>query len=159
MISADGRTVAFTSFSPNLVEADFNGGTDAFLFRLAPLPPNGPVTLPACTLLDTRRPADRPALRSNVRKSVKARGVCGVPADAKSVQVKLTALQGTGKGNLRLFTGSATVSTGILRFAKNQTASGPFTVPLAADGTFAILPFVAGNGTVQTVVEVNGYSR
>lgn len=46
-----------------------------------------------------------------------------------------------------------------LRFPKSQTRSGTFTIPLGTDGTFDILPFVAGNGTVQVLVEVTGYSN
>jgi hypothetical protein len=116
------------------------------------------VTLPPCLLLDTRRPGDRPALRSNVRKSVKAAGVCGVPTTAKAVLVKVTALQATGKGNLRLFPGGSSTPAGTLRFARNQARTFSVTVPLGADGTLALLPFVAGNGTVQAVVEVDGYT-
>lgn len=158
LVSADGQTVAFTSSSPDLVEADFNGTEmDAFLFHAAAAPA-GPVTVPPCTLLNTRRVGDRPALRSNVRRSVKAAGACGVPSTATAVLVKVTALQGTGKGNLRLYAGGSTVSSGILRFAKGQTLSASFTVPVGADGTVAILPFVAGNGTVQAMVEVDAYN-
>ncbi|HEY2289495.1 MAG TPA: hypothetical protein VGM86_02220, partial [Thermoanaerobaculia bacterium] len=156
LLSADGQTVAFTSSSPDLVAADDNGTeADAFLFHAAAAPP-GPVTVPPCTLLDTRRTG--PALRSNVRKSVKAAGTCGVPASARSVVVKVTALQGTGKGNLQLFPGGSSTSVGILRFARGQTRSASFTVSVGADGTIAILPFVGGNGTVQAVVEVDAYN-
>jgi Tol biopolymer transport system component len=157
-ISADGQAVVFTSSSPNLVAADFNGQTDAFVYRLSPLAPGGPVTLPPCVLLDTRRPGNRPALRSNVRRSVTAAGVCGVPATATAVLVKVTALQATGKGNLRLFPGGSPTSAGILRFARNQTRTFSLTVPLGGDGTLALLPFVAGKGTVQAAVEVDGYT-
>ena len=157
-ISADGRTVIFTSGSPDLVAGDLNGTDDAYLFTTAPVP-GGPVPIPACTLLDTRRRADRPALHSNVRRTVRAGGVCGVPPAAKSITANLTVLQPTGKGNLRLYAGNAPDPSGIFRFEKNQTRSGAFTIPLAANGTFDILPFVGGNGTVQAVVEVNGYVR
>jgi Tol biopolymer transport system component len=157
-ISADGQAVIFTSSSPDLVEGDFNGQTDAFVYRTFPVAPGGPVTLPPCVLLDTRRPGDGPALRSNVRKSVKAARVCGVPATATAVLVKVTALQSTGKGNLRLFPGGSPASAGILRFARNQTRTFSVIVPLGADGTLALLPFVAGNGTVQAAVEVDGYT-
>src|SRR5436305_923658 len=156
LLSPDGQTVAFTSASPDLVEADDNGtGIDAFLFHAASAP-SGPVTVPPCTLLDTRHTG--PALRSNVRKSVKAAGTCGVPSSARSVVVKVTALQGTGKGNLQLFPGGSSTSAGILRFARGQTVSASFTVPLGADGTIAILPFVSGKGTVQAAVEVDAYN-
>jgi Tol biopolymer transport system component len=156
LISADGQTLAFTSASPDLVEGDDNGAeTDAFLFHADSAPP-GPVAVPPCTLLDTHRTG--PALRSNVRRSVKAAGTCGVPSSARSVVVKVTALQGTGKGNLQLFPGGSSTSAGILRFAKGQTRSASFTVAVGADGTIAILPFVAGNGTVQATVEVDAYN-
>ena len=156
LLSADGQTVAFTSASPDLMEADDNGtGIDAFLFHAAAAP-TGPVTVPPCTLLDTRHTG--PALRSNVRKSVKAAGTCGVPSSARSVVVKVTALQGTGKGNLQLFPGGSSISAGILRFARGQTVSASFTVSLGADGTIAILPFVSGKGTVQAAVEVDAYN-
>jgi hypothetical protein len=149
-----------TSSSPDLVAGDFNDRTpDAFLFLQDSPAPGGPVTLPPCILLNTRRPRDRPALRSNVKRDVKAQGACGVPADATAVLVKVTVLQGTGKGNVRLFQGGSAASSGILRFARNQTQSASFTVPLGADGTISLLPFVGGNGTVQATVEVDGYSR
>jgi Tol biopolymer transport system component len=157
-ISADGQAVLFTSSSPDLVAADFNGQDDAFVYRVSPVAPGGPVTLPPCVLLDTRRPGNGPALRSNVRKSVKAAGFCGVPANATAVLVKVTALQSTGKGNLRLFPGGSSTSAGILRFARNQTQTFSVTVPLGGDGTLALLPFVAGNGTVQAAVEVDSYN-
>jgi hypothetical protein len=157
-ISADGQTVAFTSTSPDLVEADFNAQEeDAFLFHTASTPPPGPVAVTPCTLLDTHRPADRPALRSNVRRSVKATGTCGVPATAKSVVMKVAALQGTGQGNLQLFPGGSTASAGILRFARGQTRSASFTVSVGPGGAISILPYVAGNGTVQATVEVDAY--
>ncbi|HEY3569612.1 MAG TPA: hypothetical protein VGP73_16895 [Thermoanaerobaculia bacterium] len=158
LISADGQTVAFTSTSPDLVDGDRNGDQqDAFVYRTTPLaPPPGPVAVTPCTLLDTRQTG--PALRSNVRKSVKAAGTCGVPATVMSVVVKVTALQGTGKGNLRLYSGSSSTLAGTLRFARSQTVSATFTVPVGADGTIAILPFVGGKGTVQAAVEVDAYN-
>ncbi len=156
LLSASGRQVAFTS-EVNLGDGDMNNLADAYLFQVS-----SPVALPPCKLLDTRRRADRPALRSDTRRTIRATGVCGVPATAKSVSVTVTALQATGKGNLRFYAGNDTVnSSGILRFEKNATRSATFNLPLATNGagTLAILPFVAGKGTVQVVVEVNGYSQ
>jgi Tol biopolymer transport system component len=158
LISASGQQVAFTS-SAALVEDDFNLLPDAYLFDLASGSSNT-VPLPRCTLLDTRRAADRPVLRSNSRRVLKVHGACGVPARAKSVSVKVTVLQSTGKGNLQFYPGNSTTArSGILRFERQQTRSGNFVLPLATNGsgTLAILPSVAGNGTVHVVVEVNGY--
>lgn len=160
LLSASGEQIAFTS-RVDAAQGDSNALSDAYLFSLTgPAGGGGLVPLPPCKLLDTRRRADRPALRSNTRRTVRAAGVCGVPATAESVSIKVTASQATGKGNLRLYAGSNT-SSGILRFEKKATRSATFTVPLATNGagTFAILPFVAGKGTVQAIVEVNGYSE
>jgi len=162
LISADGQRIAFDS-GIDLLSGDFNRRTDAYLFRLdgGSTGGGGPVTVPPCILFDTRRPADGPALRSNVARVVKATGACGVPATAARVTVKVTAFQGTGKGNVRLYPGDLSApSAGILRFSRGQTASAVFDLPVASNGagTLTLLPFVAGNGTAGVSVEVDGYT-
>lgn len=152
LIAADGATVAFTSASPDLVADDFNGlQTDAFVLRL------GPVTVPTCSLLDTQRPGQGLALRSNTPRSVVPGGSCGVPASAAAIIGKLTVSKGSAKGNVRVATTTAAAPVATVRFGKGQVRSGSFTVPLAADGSFVLLPFVGGNGTVHAVLEVQGY--
>ncbi|MEO6196239.1 MAG: hypothetical protein ABIS20_24725 [Thermoanaerobaculia bacterium] len=152
-LSADGRQVAFTSVSL-LVPGDFNHNWDAYLFDAAvPVPPGGPVQVPPCALFTG-------PLRSNARKVLKAAGSCGVPAGAKRVAVKITVSQGTGKGNVQLYPGNvANPAAGILRFERGATRAAAFTLPLSTNGTgtIALLPFVAGNGTVRVSVEVNAY--
>ena len=158
-ISADGHRVAFTS-QIDLVQGDFNRQPDAYLFSLDGGPAGGPVTVPPCVLLDTRRPADAPALRSNAARVVKAAGACGVPATAKRINAKVTVFQGTGQGNVRLYPGDLSApSAGILRFTRGQTRAASFDLPLAPNaGTLTILPFVAGNGKVGVSVEIDGYT-
>jgi Tol biopolymer transport system component len=163
LISADGQRVAFNS-RVDLVAGDYNRQLDGYLFRLDsgdPGGPGGPVALPPCILFDTRRPADGPALRSNAARVVKAAGACGVPATARRVAVRVTALQPTGKGNLRFYPGDLSApSTGILRFARGQTRDGAFDLPVAPNGagTLTLLPLVGGNGTVGVSVEMDGYT-
>jgi hypothetical protein len=97
-------------------------------------------------------------LRSNARKVLTVAGACGVPAAAKQVVVKLTVSRGTGKGNVQVYPGNVTnPSSGILRFNAGMNRSATFTVPLGNRG-IALLPFVAGNGTVRVGVEVDGYT-
>jgi Tol biopolymer transport system component len=149
-ISADGQRIAFTS-GADLVPGDFNRQPDAYLFTLGGSTPGGPVTVPPCALFSG-------VLRSNVRKPLIAAGACGVPAGAKQVQLKLTVSQGTGKGNVQLFAGTTTTpAAGILRFTRGATRSAAFNVTLG-NGGFALLPFVAGNGTVRVGVEIDGYT-
>ncbi len=154
-ISADGRSVAFESAATDFEAGDLNTSQDVYVY--------GPrvSAMPACTLLDTRRRADRPVLTSNVQRSVAVRGACGVPATAKQVEVKVTVFNPSGKGNLRFYPGAVTVTaapSGILRFERNATRTETFTLPLSPNGTLTILPFVAGKGTVHGAVEVTGYA-
>src|SRR4029077_8770252 len=142
------------------VQGDFNRRPDPYLFSLDAGTPGGPVTVPPCVLLDTRRPADAPALRSNAARVVKAAGACGVPAPAKRINAKVTVFRGTGQGNVRLYPGDLSApSAGILRFTRGQTRAASFDLPLAPNaGTLTILPFVAGNGKVGVSVEIDGYT-
>ncbi len=97
-------------------------------------------------------------LTSNVQRTVTVRGACGVPATAKQVVVKVTALSASGKGNLRFYPGAVTPApSGILRFERSATRTETFTLPLSPNGTLTILPFVASRGTVHGAVEVTGY--
>ncbi|HTG35811.1 MAG TPA: hypothetical protein VLB76_23040 [Thermoanaerobaculia bacterium] len=154
-LSASGRFVAFTS-DVKLVEGDYNGTWDAFVFDAAavvPPPPGDPVQVPPCALFTG-------SLRSNARKVLKIAGSCGVPAGAKRVAVKLTVSQGTGQGNVQLYPGNVrTPAAGILRFQRGQTSTASFDLPLSTNGTgtLALLPFVRGNGTVRVSVEIDGY--
>jgi Tol biopolymer transport system component len=153
-LSADGRRIAFTSFSP-LVPGDFNGSWDAYVFDdAATVPPGGPVQVPPCTLFGG-------SLHSNARKVLKVAGSCGVPAGVKQVAVKLTVSQGTGQGNVQLYPGNVrTPSAGILRFERGVIRTAGFTLSLSTNGTgtIALLPFVRGNGTVRVSVEIDGYT-
>jgi Tol biopolymer transport system component len=155
LLSADGRSVAFHSTSPDLVAGDFNAGPDVFLFSLDFAPPaGGPTTVSPCRLFNGPLP-------SNLQKVLAVAGSCGVPATATRVTVKVTARQETGAGNLRLYPGNAvTTPAGTLRFQGGQTVTSSFDFPLATNGagTIAILPLVRGNGTVRVTVEVDGYT-
>lgn len=154
-MSADGHQILFTSANPN-VAGDFNGNWDVYLFDETA----GPVTVPGCTLFDSRRAADGPAPRSNVRRTVTVQGACGVPAGAKTVSIQVTLLQGSGKGNVRFYPGGVTTApAATLRFQKGQTVTRSFSLPLSSDGKLDLLPFVAGNGTVHVAIEVTGYSQ
>jgi Tol biopolymer transport system component len=150
LVSADGRSVAFDSASPDLVPGDFNRRTDVFLSGPAATP-GGPVPIPPCKVFDG-------LLRSNVRQALAAAGSCGVPGTAKGLRVKVTARRGTAQGNVRLYPGSVTApAVGTLRFQREQTVSASFDLPPATTSAGAVLPFVPGNGKVRVTVEVEGY--
>jgi Tol biopolymer transport system component len=158
-LSADGRRVAFTT-NTAFVQGDLNVDWDVYLWTDRGDTAGGPVPLPSCRLLDTRRRADRPVLSSDVRRALIVRGACGVPATAQQILVKVTVFNPSGKGNLRFYPGAVTEPlAAILRFERGGTRTESFTLPLSANGTLTILPFVAGKGTVHVAVEVNGYEE
>ncbi len=156
-ISADGSAVAFSS-SAALVPEDRNNEWDVYV--LASEPSIGPATFVRCLLLDTREPAYAPALRSGARRAVSVRNACGLPSSAVAATLEITVLRATGKGNLRFYSGKSQLG-GTFRFDKGKVRDTGLTLPLSASdpGTFEVLPFVAGNGTVQMIVEVVAYTE
>jgi Tol biopolymer transport system component len=163
-ISSDGSTVGFNSVATDLGEgqSDTNTFEDVFAYQTATadveLISRGAAggTVPPCILLDIS------ALHSNAQIAPVVAGACGVPLTARAVSAKVTVQQSMASGNLQFYPGNDTSSpAAILRFAAGAVRTESFTLPLATNGagTLAILPFVAGNGTVHVIVEVNGYSE
>lgn len=114
-------------------------------------------TLPPCRVLDTRLTTP---LASGTPELFTFAGSCGIPASAKALSVNVTAIGGTGGGNVAVVPGNLTVSgTSTLNFGPGQTRANNALVRLAADGTQTVraLPFVQGEGTVHLLIDVNGY--
>jgi len=157
-LSADGRTVAFTSRASDLTPDDFNDELDVFLFTT--VPPSSFFTLPPCRLLDTRQPQDGPALASEVTEVLTLHGVCGIPATARAVAVNVTVTQPTGLGHLTLYSGDAAPPlASTINFSAGQTRANNAIVSLTASGagTLAARPVVLGGGTVHVILDVVGY--
>lgn len=158
-INADGSFLAFTSADFRLVSGDFQLDDDAFLFSD---PPAGRdfFTLTPCRLLDTRSPGQGPALTSSLTRIVPVHGVCGVPAEARTIVANVTVTAPTGAGYVAFHPGDTGVpGTSTLNFGAGQTRANNAILSLALDGTgsLAATPFVAGNGTVHVIVDVTGW--
>lgn len=123
--------------------------------------PAGFFTLPPCRLLDTRLPAEGPALAYGEVRSVPVAGLCGVPATARSVAVNLTATGASGAGYLSCGPGGAPPPfASSLNFGAGQTRSNNAVLPLGPDGSLAIfagVAGVAGQGAVHLVLDVDGW--
>jgi hypothetical protein len=64
----------------------------------------------------------------------------------------------TGTGFLVLFPGStAAPGTSTINFTAGATRANNAVLPLGADGTLGVTPFVSGNGTVHVILDVTGY--
>ena len=114
-------------------------------------------TLAPCRILDTRATAP---LASNARLVIAGAAACGVPPTARALAANVTVVGATSAGNLALYPGNyprPPVST--LNFAAGQTRANNAVLGLASDasGTLAANAFMAGNGTVHLIVDVEGY--
>lgn len=116
-------------------------------------------TLTPCRLWNTRE-ADGPALTSGEVRDLDLTGRCGIPASAVSLSLNVTVLTPTGQGNLRFGPGGEPLpSASAINFALGETRANNAILKLAEDGSgvLRVIPFVAGGGTVDLILDVNGY--
>ncbi len=154
-----GGAVLFTSGSLDLVPGDHNGDDDVFAYMRTPPAAGDFFTVAPCRLLDTRLPADGPALASGTPATLKAAGACGIPEGATAVAINVTSYQPAAPGRLTVHPGNLATSTSTLNFSAGQTRSNNAVMPLAlnGEGTLGITPVLEGGGTVHVIVDVSGY--
>jgi hypothetical protein len=113
-------------------------------------------TVTPCRVVDTRV-ADGPALAAGASRAYKLVGKCGIPPDAGSVSMNVTITEATSPGHLRIHPGNmALLPNSSLNFASGQTrANNPVSL-LGAAGDIVIFSG-QGSGSVQVIVDVNGY--
>jgi hypothetical protein len=120
-------------------------------------------TVAPCRVLDTRNPAGPfggPALAS-AERTFDLAGRCGIPAGAQAVSANLTVVTPAAAGDLRAYAagGILPIATAT-SFAAGQTVANNAILALSQDGNAALtlhpdLP----TGTVQVILDVNGYFR
>src|SRR6185436_2044179 len=128
----------------NSTATDSAGNTNSCSFTVTVKKGTAFYLLTPCRLIDTRNPAGPlggPVLVANAVRNVSAAGNCGIPADAKSLAVNLTAVGPSSAGWLTLAPGPAGgpipfVSS--LNYLPGLTLANNATVPIAADGTINV---------------------
>jgi hypothetical protein len=127
------------------------------------LPPSGHLafyTLPPCRIVDTRNApgsSGGPALAPGWQRIFTVAEACGVPAGAKAVSVNLTVVA-SAPGYLSLFPGDAVhPGSSNLNFGAGQIRANNAVLALAGDGTGSVNVFNGSTGTVQVIIDVNGY--
>ncbi len=154
LLSADGGTAAFSSYSSDLIAAgDYNATADAFVHDRPRL---DYYTLTPCRLLDTR---GGPAFAANVTEILVLTGACGIPVNASAVALNVTVTQSSNFGRLTLLPGDflRDPTTSTIEFQAGQTRANNAMASLAPDGSLAIAPVVADGGTVHVILDVVGY--
>jgi hypothetical protein len=121
-------------------------------------------TVAPCRVADTRNPngpQGGPALSQGVQRVFPVGGFCGVPTAARAVSFNVTVTGPSGGGVLRFGPGTCNnlPLTSTINFSTGQTRANNAVLSLATDGSggLAVLPTIGGGGTVQLIIDVNGY--
>ena len=115
-------------------------------------------TVTPCRIVDTRTPANAPALAAAATRLFTVAGLCGTSPTARAVSVTLTVTGGTAAGHLRLFPkGQALPTTSAINYAAGQTRANNSLVAVGADGALSVYAGQA-SGTVHFILDVNGYT-
>jgi Tol biopolymer transport system component len=156
VFASSGNGAAFVSRATDLVAADHNGAPDAFFATLAV--PGAFHTVTPCRLLDTRLSGPAVAAEETRVLDVPAAS-CGVPWNASAVSINVTVTAASGVGNLKVFPADQAVpDTSTLNFTAAVTRANNAVTGLAAgEGTLALRPTIAGDGSVHVIVDVNGW--
>ncbi len=123
-------------------------------------PPSSLYTLTPCRLLDTRvtGPALQPAGPAD-RRFVLA-GSCGVVAGAVAVSANVTVTNVTAGGVLSIYPGDgAPAGTNTVAFSPGKTRANNAMITLSSDGSGAIKVQNTSPGTLDLIIDVNGYFR
>ena len=116
-------------------------------------------TLTPCRLVDTRLPAWQPALQPGAERPFELAGPpCGIPVGAAALSVNVTVAAPTAPGHLSVYPADvAAPLVSSINFSAGQTRANNAIVPATADGSVAIKVKNGSAGTVQLVLDVNGY--
>jgi hypothetical protein len=116
-------------------------------------------TLSPCRVLDTRNTT--PLVSGVARSIALAAAACGVPATAKAISANLSITTPSGSGLVVLYPGNyPKPGTQSLNFGSGQTRTNNIVIQLASDGTATLnaeATMTASGGTVQFILDVNGY--
>jgi hypothetical protein len=127
--------------------------------------PRGPAcgssfyTVPRCRVLDTRNPSGPlagPALVGSASRTFAIANQCGIPAEALSVSVNVTITGPTAQGHLTFNpAGMPPPLVSTINYRAGQMRANNAILVLGAAGDFVVS--CAGSGTVDFILDVNGY--
>jgi hypothetical protein len=132
-------------------------------------PASGPYkfyVLAPCRVLDTRNapgPLGGPSIQAAGaadRSFPVLTSSCGIPANARSISVNVTVTNVTAPGDLSFYRGDGQgTGTSAASLIAGKTRANNAFVQLALDGSGTIAVQNTSAGTVDLVVDVNGYFR
>lgn len=138
-----------------------NGGLTVVNGAINVVPPGSFWTVPPCRVLDTRNangPLGGPALVGGSNRTFTIANQCGIPADAAAISVNVTITNPTAQQNLTFFpTGSPPPLVSTINYRAGQTRANNAVLVLGTSGSFDVS--CAGSGTVDFILDVNGYFK
>jgi len=118
-------------------------------------------TVPPCRLVDTRwpnGPTGGPSLQPGQDRTFPLAGACGIPATAKSLSVNVTVTQPAAAGLLALSAADEQPGgTSTINFSAGRTLANNAILRLSGEGSGSIAVLASTTGTVQFILDVNGY--
>ncbi|MEO8586673.1 MAG: hypothetical protein ABI584_10970 [Acidobacteriota bacterium] len=140
--------------------------SDFEILRLGWRPASAPIAtslhvLTPCRVVDTRWPQDPlggPALAANGARTFALANKCGIPSTAVAVSLNVTVVGPRAAGSVSLYAGGtgATNATSI-SFGPGQTRANNAHVSLSADGMGLAVARNGSNGSLDLLMDVNGY--
>jgi uncharacterized repeat protein (TIGR01451 family) len=119
-------------------------------------------TVTPCRLADTRNPDGPyggPSLNGGAARTFVAAGQCGVPAGATALSYNITVTQGTADGDLRIYpVGITPPLVSVINYRSSQTRANNGITLLGSGGDF-VVKSDQPSGTLQVIIDVNGYFR
>jgi hypothetical protein len=115
-------------------------------------------TVTPCRQLDTRTGTGTPLAASSTLPVPLIGAPCGIPSGATSASVNVTVTQQTAQGFLTVYPADETLPvTSNINFTVGLTRANNAILRLSGDGTGRVSVFNGSGGTVQVIIDVNGY--
>jgi hypothetical protein len=117
-------------------------------------------SLTPCRVIDTRQANGSygsPSLASGAQRSFVMPGQCSVPSSVKAVSANVTVVNGTSAGSLSLGPGCIPAAITTIDWRTGQTRANNAILALDGTGHIAVMPQLTGGGTVDLLIDVNGY--
>jgi hypothetical protein len=155
--AAAGSYITATATNPDGSTSEFS---QCFRMSGGSPVPSQYYTIAPCRVVDTRNPAGPlggPALAAGSDRDFPLAGNCGIPPTASAVSINVTVTQPTTAGDLRAYPGGSPrplVST--INYQGGQTRANNAVVALGGAGDLT-MRCDQGSGTVQVIIDVNGY--
>jgi pimeloyl-ACP methyl ester carboxylesterase len=119
------------------------------------------VAITPCRVIDTRNPTGPyggPALAAGETRIFSLASRCGIPATAQAIAANIAITGANGPGYLRSFPAGAPLPLiSVINFLGGQTRTNNAILPVSQDGSAGIAFRCDASGSVQLIVDVDGY--